>query len=231
METLRRNKYALLLAVLVTALLVQSTSRTLLLSPIVADLLLTASVLMVFLVVFVQRTHRMVALFAAITTIGVDWAHYVVPGELHDRWLAVIYHAALLLLFGYATVVILRHIFRQQQVGTDDVLGAVCGYFLAAGAWANLHALTEIFLPGSYNLVAGFDADLETWHGRVALFDYVSLGTLSSVGTGGIAPVRAPATVFVTLETIFGQFYLAVVVAQLVGARMAAASRNGGNTQ
>lgn len=221
METLKRNKYAILLAVLVAGTIVQSFSHRLVFGPLASDVLLTAGVLLVIPVVFDHRTHRLVALLAAIAAIAVDWAHYVVPGELHNRWLAVIYNGALLVLMGYATVVILGNIFRQRSVRSDDVLGAVCGYLLAAGAWANLHALTEIFVPGSYSMGTGFDGELSTWHGRIAAVNYVSLGTISSVGSGDIVPVRAPATVFVTLETVFGQFYLAVVVAQLVGARMA----------
>ena len=33
-------------------------------------------------------------------------------------------------------------------------------------------------------------------------------------------PVRPPASVLTTLEAMFGQFYIAIVVAQLVGARL-----------
>ncbi|HEX6829885.1 MAG TPA: ion channel, partial [Burkholderiales bacterium] len=189
--------------------------------PLASDVLLTATAVLMLPVIFDHRTHRLAAGLAAVTTVAAEWAHYVLPGELHNRWLAVIHSGALMVLMGYATVVILRNIFRQQVVRSDDVLGAVCGYLLAAGAWANLHALTEIFDPGSYSMGGGFDWDLSTWQGSIASFYYVSLGTLSSVGSGDIAPVRAPATIFVVLETVFGQFYLAVVVAQLVGARMA----------
>jgi voltage-gated potassium channel len=41
------------------------------------------------------------------------------------------------------------------------------------------------------------------------------------VGYGDITPVRGPATVVAMLETVFGQFYIAVVVARLVGIRLA----------
>jgi len=221
MDTMRRNKYAILLAVVLASAIIQSFAHRLVFGPLASDVLLTATAILVLPVVFDHRNHRLVAVLAAVTAVAADWAHYVVPGDLHNRWLAVIHNGALLLLMGYATVVILRNIFRQQEVRGDDVLGAVCGYLLAAGAWANLHVLTEIFVPGSYSMGAGFDGELSTWQGIIASFYYVSLGTLSSVGSGDIAPVRAPATVFVVLEAVFGQFYLAVVVAQLVGARMA----------
>jgi hypothetical protein len=43
------------------------------------------------------------------------------------------------------------------------------------------------------------------------------------MGYGDVVPVRPPATVLASLEAIFGQFYIAVVVAQLVGLRLAQA--------
>ena len=132
----------------------------------------------------------------------------------------MIYHSALLLLLGFAVIVILRNIFAQRAVRSDDVLGAVCGYLLAAAAWSNLFMLIEIFVPGSYSVGQGFGAQLDSWDGRIAVMNYVSLGSLTGVGSGAVVPVRPPATVLTTLEAVFGQFYIAVVVAQLVGARL-----------
>jgi hypothetical protein len=105
----------------------------------------------------------------------------------------------------------------------DDVLGAVCGYLLAALAWSNLFMLIEIFLPGSFSVGSGFGAGGDSWHARIAVLHNVSLGSLTSLGSGAVVPVRAPATMLTTLEAVFGQFYIAVVVAQLVGARLSQA--------
>ena len=55
------------------------------------------------------------------------------------------------------------------------------------------------------------------------MFNYFSLVTLTTMGYGDVTPVRAPATIFATLEAVFGQFYIAVLVAQLVGLRLAQA--------
>ena len=51
-------------------------------------------------------------------------------------------------------------------------------YLLAAGTWANLFMLIEIFSPGSFSVSPGFGAGLDTWHGRIAVLTYVSLGSL-----------------------------------------------------
>jgi hypothetical protein len=47
-----------------------------------------------------------------------------------------------------------------------------------------------------------------------------ALRQLKSIGSSAAVAVRPPATILVPLEALFGQFYIAVVVAQLVGARL-----------
>lgn len=126
------------------------------------------------------------------------------------------------LFIGFAVVMILRNIFAASVVTGDDVLGAVCGYLLAAGAWANLCAATELLVPGSFS-VSNDLQELSSSHGRTALFNYFNVVTLTTMGYGDITPVRPPATALAMLEAIFGQFYIAVVVAQLVGLRLAEA--------
>ena len=144
----------------------------------------------------------------------------MLPLNYPETPLQLIYHSAKLLLLGFAVIVILRNIFAQRVVRSDDVLGAVCGYLLAAAAWSNLFMVIEIFVPGSYSVGPRFGVQLDSWHGRIAVMNYVSLGSLTGVGSGVVVPVRPPATVLTTLEAVFGQIYIAVVVAQLVGARL-----------
>jgi len=86
-------------------------------------------------------------------------------------------------------------------------------------------------VPGSFRVGQGFGAQLDSWHGRIAVMNYASLGSLTGVGSGEVVPVRPPATVLTTLEAVFGQFYIAVVVAQLVGARLSHAPSTNSSPQ
>jgi len=105
---------------------------------------------------------------------------------------------------GFATLVILRNIFAQRVVRADDVLGAVCGYLLAAGACADVYLLLESFLPGSFRVSPGFIGGLDTWDGRIAVLTNVSLGSLTSIGSSAAVAVRPPATILVPLEGTAG---------------------------
>jgi len=230
MNSLKRRRYAILLAALVWVALIESFSHRRLLGPVLSDLVITTTMLLVFLIVFDRWVNRLVAFIALATAVVASWSHYLLPSSA-ELWLRLIYHSAALLLTGFAALMMLRNIFRQRVVRTDDVLGAVCGYLIAAGAWSNLFMLIEIFLPGSFSVGPGFGAGMDTWHGRIAVLSYVSLGSLTSVGSGAVVPVQPPATILTPLEAVFGQFYIAVVVAQLVSARLAQASQRNGSPQ
>jgi len=217
---LRSHKHAILLAAIVGVCLVESFSHRLLLGTLASDLAISTTELLVLLIVFDRNVNRLVAIMALATAVASGWAHYVLPLNYPQEQLRLIYHSAKLLLFGFATIVILRNIFEQRVVRSDDVLGAVCGYLLAAGAWSNLFMLIEIVVPGSFSVGQAFVAGFDSWNGRTAVLNYVSLGSLTGVGSGEVVPIRPPATVLTTLEAVFGQFYIAIVVAQLVGAKL-----------
>ena len=59
------------------------------------------------------------------------------------------------------------------------------------------------------------------------IFIYFSLTTLSTVGFGDITPVTLQARYAAVAEGITGQFYLAILVARLVGMQMSGSGRSG----
>jgi len=221
MNTLWKYKHAVLLVALVWVGIMESFRHRRMLGSVLSDVAVSTVLLFVFLIVFHRRVNRLIAFMTWATVVVVDGAHSMLPSS-PEAPLRVIHHSAVLLMAGFATLVILRNIFEQGVVRIDDVLGAMCGYLLAAVAWSNLFMLIEMFSPGSFSVGPGFGASLDTWYGRIAVLNYVSLGSLTSIGSGAVVPVRPPATILTTFEAVFGQFYIAVVVAQLVGARLSA---------
>ncbi len=150
--TLHSHKHAILLAGIIGVALIESFSHRRLLGPLVSDLAVAATEMLMLLIVFDRKLYRVVAFIAFAAAVASALAHYVLPPNYAEAPLRSVYHTALLLLLGFATIVMLRNIFHQRVVRSDDVLGAVCGYLLAAGAWANLYMLLEVFVPGSFNL-------------------------------------------------------------------------------
>jgi hypothetical protein len=214
-----KRKYLILILTLIAVLVVQSsTSR----SAVASDFFITVISLTVFLVVFKRGRERTVAFAAAAAALALIWSRYLpIPVE-SKALLEVANHFLQVAFFGFAVVVILRNMLEAEAITGDDVLGTICGYLLGAAVWANLYAVTAIFVPDSFTVSADLK-ELSGEHGRTALFNYFSVITLTTVGYGDITPARPPATALAMLEAIFGQFYIAVVVAELVGLRLAQA--------
>jgi hypothetical protein len=140
---------------------------------------------------------------------------------------AIVFHGLATVFLAFAVAVILKRIFQRQAIRTDDVIGALYGYLLAAIAWGNAYALVYVLWPESFHITDVVAWRLDDWHLRRFLFNYFSIMTLTTMGYGDITPAGAPVYSLVWLESVFGQFYFAVVVAQLVGLKLAQAIQRG----
>jgi hypothetical protein len=112
--------------------------------------------------------------------------------------------------------VVLREIFRSTTTERDAVVGALCGFVLIVAAFARLHSLLEALWPGSYHADGPPLSDRSNMV-LIAVFQYFSTITVTTVGFGDIVPVTPAARLATGLEAIVGQLYLAVVIATLVG--------------
>lgn len=213
-------KYLILLLAMIAMAFLQplmpqvTTGRAL-----VRDLFVMLPLLVVFFVVFTRHWERMVASGAAAIAVAILFAHYLVPSAGHE-YFKLAFEGTVVLFTLFAVWVILRNIFRQKAVHVDDVIGSICGYMLAGVAWGNVYALIASVSPDAFNMSPELRAQLADWHGSVAVFRYFSFVTLTTMGFGDITPIRPPATTIVWLEGLFGQFYVAIVVAQLVAVRL-----------
>ena len=118
--------------------------------------------------------------------------------------------------------VVLREVFRPGTTAQNAVVGALCGFLIILFVFARVHGLIEALYPHSYRadgppLSERSDAMV------LASFQYFSTTTLTTLGCD-IVPITPTARIATGLETIVGQFYLAVVIATLVG-RLAGARR------
>jgi hypothetical protein len=57
------------------------------------------------------------------------------------------------------------------------------------------------------------------------LMTYFSFATLTTLGYGDVLPISGEARAAVILEAVLGQFYLAVLVARLIGLQVAGTGR------
>ena len=131
---------------------------------------------------------------------------------------AVFLYGSLAALFGFLLIAVFCA-FKQVVLGTDisanRLAGAVCIYLLLGVIWAVAYSIFEMIIPGSFH---GF-SPLEDrgWDSEWLYFSFVTMTTL---GYGDILPVSATARALAYIQAIFGQFYIAILVAGLVGAHI-----------
>lgn len=127
-----------------------------------------------------------------------------------------------ILLFTVSTIVVAsRQVLLTGAVDSNKIVGSICIYLLMGMAWAVAYLLVERLLPGS---IPGLSGANWRHHMQDALyFSYISLTTL---GYGDISPVQPLARYLAYMQAMVGQFYVAVVVASLIGARMADDTRD-----
>jgi hypothetical protein len=220
MKPIRERKYLVLLLLLVFVLAMQPLAHGFLVGLVLFDVLASLIVLSVFLIVFERRQERLVALLIALPAVAVNWAGYSLAGD--PRVAAVVIYNGLVALFlAFAVTVILRGLFQQRVLRADHLLGGFCGYLLAGAAWGNLYLLVHILLPGAFSVKSELAAQLADENSRRFLFHYFSFITLTTVGYGDITPVHPVAATLATVEAVFGQLYVAVIVAQLIGLKLA----------
>jgi voltage-gated potassium channel len=220
MKKLLERKHLMLLAVLLLVALVEPmladrSEHSRIFSAVVAALVNLG----ILLVIFDQRWERRLALFL----LAVAWLSNITHEVFRDwaQIAAVVYHCFVLIFLGFAVVVILKRIFQQEAIRTDAVIGALCGYALAAFAWGNAYGLIYLLSPGSFRVADAIVGQLGEWYLQRFYFGYFSITTLTSLGYGDITPVGTLVLWLSCIEVLFGQFYIAVVVAQLVGLRLA----------
>ena len=221
------RKHTVLLVALILMSMAQPLAHGVLFGLILYDVVLTFMLLGVFVVVFERTGERFVSLALALTAVVLKWVFvWQLTGRIHDITVAI-HQGMLVAFYGLAVAVILRRIFEQRTIRADHVIGTVCGYLLAGAAWGSSYSLCEQLLPDSFNVNQEIAWQLKDLHSRAFLFNYFSLCTLTGASYGDITPIRPTVASLTWLEAMFGQFYIAVVVAQLVGLKLAQAMEGG----
>lgn len=154
-----------------------------------------------------KKGSTFIAALLALLKFGTTWASGFISHPLiylSDAISGIIFIA-------YIIILIIRHIFRQEEVTVETIYGALVVYILIGIMWFFLYLLTEFIHPNSFSLA--IDPATES---KKIIFFY-SFVTLTTLGYGDITPVSAPARSMAMLEAIVGQLYIAVLIARLVG--------------
>jgi hypothetical protein len=221
-SSLRRRRFLALLVTLILLLVLYPVLRGLAGTRLLFDALLTLVFLATFPVVFAERQLRLPALLLGVPTVVGAWTGYALPG-LPRPPLVAGFHLLAALFLALAVLSILRGIFRGGTVTAESIYGALCGYVLVGVAFGDLYCLLETINPGSFHGSEGLASQLQDEEGCHFLLTYFSLVTLTTLGYGQIAPASDAARGLAVVEAILGQFYIGVLIAELISLRVSQA--------
>lgn len=102
---------------------------------------------------------------------------------------------------------VVRHMMKEKTVTIYTLVDALNGYLLLGIMFISLVAFCDEYLLGAYNASGKTEMELV----------YYTLITLTTVGYGDISPQLPWTQSLSMLIAVMGQFYVAVVVAILVG--------------
>ena len=137
--------------------------------------------------------------------------------ELTEWRLLGLLNLTLMLLFfvGAAYRSALQVLF-SGRIDRNIIVGSMAIFLLLGLIWAILYLIVLEFSPTAFNGIVA-----RGWVENFPVASYFSYVTLTTLGYGDISPAEPVGRVLVYLEAITGAFYMAVVVASLVGARRA----------
>lgn len=212
-----RWRYLVLLTTLLLVLVVQPISFGFSTPPQLFDAFLMLVTVALLLSFCPDKRKRLVAIAFGIPTGLLSLGGHLFATHPNNS-VVLIGHCLAVVFYFWAAVLIVASLFRRQALSLDSVFGAICGYLLLGMAWGVLYSMLDTVWPGSFEIGSRLAEQVQADHSRIHLFTYYSFITLTTVGYGDVTPLSTPARTCAWLEALTGQFYLAVLVAGLVGA-------------
>ncbi len=135
-----------------------------------------------------------------------------------------------LLLFTFITWHLLRGVLRQREITNETISMSISVYLLLGFTFGLFYILLHHLQPLALSL-GSTPTPISNEQQAFPILIYFSLTTLSTIGFGDITPVSLQARYAAVAEGIMGQFYLAILVARLVGMQMSQAVSPAGKPQ
>ncbi|MGI9283796.1 MAG: ion channel [Pseudomonadales bacterium] len=157
------------------------------------------------------RCQFILGVVLALPTFGLNWSEALFDSTVYFY----LVNLSQIVFFAYILVVLIDYVLSRQLVILDIIFAVMCAYLILVSAWMFVYSCIELSIPDSFSL-----PETEGYQAQLQEFLYYSFVTLSTLGYGDITPLTSYAKSWSIIEAIIGQFYLAIVLARLVGLRI-----------
>jgi hypothetical protein len=176
--------------------------------PLLVGGLLGASLILVIVIISHSTAARMLTFVATSLAIGGVIIRISHPSVV-TVWLGHL--AVIAAVLGISTVIV-KAVFAAGRITHHRIEGAIILYLNIAVIFTSIFRLIQELNPNSFATVPPHQAEVAA----VSNMLYFSFTTLTSTGYGDILPVDPFARSMANLESVFGQLYLAILLARLV---------------
>ena len=147
--------------------------------------------------------------------IGLMLSLTVAQGFVERAYFEYTFLVLQLLFFVLAAWLVGSQVLLTGSVDLNKIVGSVALYLLIGLIFSICYVILLEFSP---HALRGVEPD--SWYNNMPAMTYFSFVTLATLGYGDISPATPMAQVIAILEAITGLFYMAVIVAGLIGARL-----------
>jgi len=126
------------------------------------------------------------------------------------RKIEIVAYILLFIYFSFITFYLFRDLMQSEKITSSVIIGAFAGYFMIGVIYFFVYSLLDLAYPDTTSV------DMMSRQGIDDMF-YFSFITLTTIGYGDFSPTSSLGQKLAILEGLIGQFYIAIVMAILVG--------------
>lgn len=144
--------------------------------------------------------------------IAIGAVNIMLDAIINHSWAPYVNLVVALMFYLFTTGIAFRALLTGERIDLNMLMGSICVYILVGISWSILYFFETVIHSGAFNGIS----DLSTKQRFMDLL-YYSFVTLSTLGYGDVTPLTPVARTLAYLEALFGQFYIAILVASFVG--------------
>ncbi len=153
--------------------------------------------------------------------IAIGALNIVLEMMINHSWAHYVNLLVALLFYSFTTVIAFNSLLTGNRIDANMLMGSICVYILVGICWSIFYYFEAVIHPGAFKGIAA-----DTGKQQFTELLYYSYVTLSTLGYGDITPVTPIARTLAFLEALFGQFYIAILVASFVGMHLTSKRSN-----
>lgn len=175
---------------------------------LIASFLILATMAGGVATMFSHKHAFLITISLVAVSVVIEIMPYLFPGEFPKS----LTFLRSFLVNAFFAILLFYYLMRVEHLSLVDIGNAVSIYLLVGLAFAYLYCFITQFNPGAFSFPGSGQNVPQT---DLVYFSFV---TLTTVGYGDIYPAMKVTRVLANIESIFGVFYIAVIIGRMVGA-------------